>query len=148
MKFTATIEQNGKTATGVEVPAEVVAALGPSKRPAVRVTLAGYTYRSSVGSMGGRFMLPISAEVRKMTGVAAQDEVDVELVIDDEPREVEVPADLAAALEADHQAKVFYDGLSYSVKRRHVSAIEEAKTAETRQKRIERSLTLFHDGRS
>lgn len=79
MRFRATIQLNGKTATGIPVPAEVVASLGPSKRPAVRVTIGGHTYRSTVASMGGEFMLPISSENRMSAGVAAGDEVNVDL---------------------------------------------------------------------
>ena len=64
MRFRAILELGGTTATGVRVPAEVVAALGPSKRPPVRVTINGHTYRSSVASIGGQFMLGVSAENR------------------------------------------------------------------------------------
>ena len=100
MRFRATVELGGKTATGIEVPEEVVAALGSHKRPPVRVTIGDYTYRSTVARMGGRFLLPVSAEVRAGAGVAAGDEVDVEVALDDAPREVTVPDDLAVALEA------------------------------------------------
>ncbi len=82
MKFRAIIELAGKTATGIEVPAAVVTRLGSSKKPAVRVTINGYTYRSTVASMGGRFMLPISAEVREAASVAAKDKVDVDVELD------------------------------------------------------------------
>jgi hypothetical protein len=92
MRFRATVELGGKTATGVEVPQDVVEGLRSGKRPAVRVTINGYTYRSSVGSMGGRFMLGISAEVRTGAGVQAGDEVDIDVELDTEPREVSVPA--------------------------------------------------------
>src|SRR5207342_3300470 len=78
MKFRATVEQSGKTATGIEVPAEVVAALGSSRKPPVRVTINDYTYRSTVATMGGRFMVGVSADVRAAAGVAAGDVVDVE----------------------------------------------------------------------
>src|SRR3954468_1137990 len=88
----------GKTATGIHVPDEVVEKLGGSKRPAVRATINGYTYRTSVASMGGVFMLPVSAEVRERARVAAGDSVDVHLELDTEPREVAVPPDFATAL--------------------------------------------------
>ena len=91
MKFRATIELAGKTATGVEVPAAVVTKLGSSRKPAVRVTIKGYTYRSTIATMGGRFMLPISAEVRQAAGVAAKDKVDVDVDLDTTPRVVTVP---------------------------------------------------------
>jgi hypothetical protein len=148
MKFRAVIQLNGKTATGVEVPPEVVASLGSGKRPAVRVTIGGYTYRSSVAPMGGVFMLGISAEVRAAAGVAAGDEVDVDIELDTEPREVSMPPDFAEALAEDTEAQRFFDGLSYSNKRRVVLSIEEAKTAETRQRRIAKAVSTLHEGRS
>ena len=148
MRFRTTVELGGRTATGFEVPAEVVDALGAGKRPAVRVTVNGHTYRSTVASMGGRFMLPMSAEHREQAGVAAGDEVDVEVERDTAPREVTVPSDFAQALGADGAAQAFFDGLSYSNKRWHVLSIEGAKTAETRQRRIDRSVTMLREGRA
>ena len=149
MKFRGTLLLAGKTATGFEVPPEVVASLGPGKKPAVIVTLNdGYSYRSSVGSMGGKFLLPVSAEHRAGAGIAAGDEVDVVLELDAAPREVTVPDDLSAALDADPAARSFFDGLSYSNKLRHVLAIDGAKTAETRERRIAKSVGLFAEGRS
>ncbi len=93
IRFRATVELNGRTATGVEVPADVVERLGGGRRPAVRVSVNGYTYASTVGVMGGRSMLPLSAENRAAAGVSAGDEVEVELVADTSPREVELPED-------------------------------------------------------
>src|SRR2546421_12898614 len=103
----------GKTATGIEVPAEVVEALGASKRPPVRVTINGYTYRSTVAVMGGVFMLGVSNEVRQSAGVAAGDTVDIDLELDDKPRDVELPPDFSAALGRNAKAKKFFEGLSY-----------------------------------
>jgi len=149
MKFSAVLVQSGRTATGIEVPFAVVTELGPSKKPAVSVTINGqYRYRSSVASMGGTYMLPVSAEHRAGAGISAGDEVEVELELDTEPREVTVPADLSAALDADPAARTFFEGLSYSNKLRHVLAIDGAKTAETRERRIAKSVGLFHEGRS
>ena len=143
--FRATVELNGKTATGIKVPAEVVERLG-GKRPAVRVTLNGYRYRSTVASMGGEFLLSISAEHRAGAGVAAGDEVDVLLELDSEPRELTVPADLREALTQDLGAMQFFDGLSYSHRQRHVLSVEGAKTPETRQRRINKTLQAMRDG--
>jgi hypothetical protein len=140
MKFSATVELGGKTATGIEVPDDVVAGLGSHKRPAVRVTIGEYTYRSTVARMGGRFLLPVSAEVRKAAGVAAGDEVDVELVLDDAPREVTVPDDFAAALDAVPGARARFDALSYTARKEHVRAVEEAKAAATRERRIAKAV--------
>lgn len=141
MNFRAVLQLEGKTATGIRVPAEVVAALGPGKRPPVRVTINGYTYRSTVAPLGGAFMLPVSAEVRQGAGVAAGDEVNVDLELDSAPREVAVPPDFAEALDRDAEARRHFEGLSYSNKRRYIISIEEAKTAETRQRRITRAVT-------
>lgn len=140
MLFRTTVELGGKTATGIEVPEEVVAGLGSHKRPAVRVTIGDYTYRSTVARMGGRFLLPVSAEVRKGAGVAAGDEVDVEVVLDDAPRDVAVPDDLAAALAALPGARARFDALSYTHRKEHVRAVEEAKAVATRERRIAKAV--------
>jgi hypothetical protein len=147
MKFRAIIELSGKTATGISVPAEIVEHLGSSKRPPVRVTLNGYTYRSTVAPMGGKFMLPVSAEIRGSAGVAAGDEVDVDIESDTAPREVTVPPDFREALDRDADAKRLFDGLSYSNKQRVVLSIEGAKTAETRLRRIDKALSDLREGR-
>lgn len=148
MKFRATIQQEGKTATGIRVPDDAVAGLGAGKRPPVRVTISGYEYRSTVASMGGVFMLPVSAEVRKNAGVAAGDEVEIELELDAEPREVTLPSEFSEALDADADARRFFDGLAYSHKRRFVLWIKDAKTAETQQRRIDKALGMLRDGRT
>jgi bacteriocin resistance YdeI/OmpD-like protein/uncharacterized protein DUF1905 len=148
MRFRTTVILAGKTATGVEVPTEIVEALGSGKRPAVTVTINGHTYRSTVASMGGKFLLPISAEHRGHTGVAAGEEIEVDVELDTEPRVVTVPADFAEALAADAEAKRFFEGLSYSHQRRHVLAVEGAKAAETRQRRIGKAVEMLREGRS
>jgi len=148
MKFRTKLLQAGKTATGIEVPAKIVESLGSGKRPKVRVTIKGYTYRSSVAPMGGRFMLGVSAEVRDRAGVAGGDMLDVEIELDTAPREVSVPPDFAAALKRDADAKRFFDGLSYSKKQWFVLSIEGAKTAETRQRRITNAMSRLREGRA
>jgi antitoxin component of MazEF toxin-antitoxin module len=148
VNFHTTVQLSGKSATGVRVPDEVVAALGSGKRPAVSITINGYTYRSTIGSMGGVFMLPISAEVRERAGVAAGDEVEVQVELDTQPREVTLPPDLADALRGDAAARRFFDGLSYSNKQRIVLPVEQAKTAETRQRRIAKAVSLLRQGRT
>ncbi len=146
MRFHATIELSGKTATGIEVPADVLAALGPGKRPSVRVTINGYSYPSTVGSMGGRSLIPVSADVRSQAGVSAGDEVDVDVVADATPRRAEVPPDLSAALGREPAARQAFDRLSYTGQRRYVLAIEQAKTAETRQRRIGKAVAELSAG--
>lgn len=148
MRFRTTVELGGKTATGLRVPAEVVAGLAKGKKPPVRVTIKGHTYRSTVAVMGGAYFLPLSAENRGSAGVAAGDEVDVDLELDTEPREVSLPPDFTDALGRDGDAQRFFDGLSYSHKRRYVMGIEEAKTAETRQRRIDKAVSMLRDGRT
>lgn len=141
MRFRTTILQSGKTATGIQVPPEVVAGLGPSKKPAVKVTINGYTYRSTVATMDGKFMVGVSAEVRERAGVAGGDTVDVDLALDTEERKVTVPADLAAALAKDVRAKRSFEALSYSNQRRYVDNITGAKTDETRARRVAKAVS-------
>ncbi len=145
MKFRAIVQLSGKTATGIQVPAEVVAHLGSSRRPPVRVTINGHTYRSTVAPMGGVFMLPISADNRMLANVSAGDEVEVEVEPDNEPREVNVPPDFLEALDRDADARRFFDGLSSSNKQRLVLSIEGAKTAETRLRRIAKAVETLRE---
>src|SRR5204863_4115437 len=118
MRFRTTIRTAGKTATGIEVPPGVVEALGTSKRPPVRVTINGYTYRNTIAVMGGKYMVGVSAEHRAGAGVGGGDEVDVDVELDDEPRTVPIPPELAKALAKDKIAKARFDALSYSNQRR------------------------------
>lgn len=148
MRFRTTILQGDKTATGIRVPPEIVAALGSSKRPPVRVTIKGYTYRSTIAVRGGEFMLGVSADVRQAAGVAGGDQVDVELELDTEPREVTVPPDFAALLDRHAEARRFFDGLSTSKRKAIVLGIEGAKTAETRQRRIDKAVSSLRGGRA
>ena len=147
MHFHATLILNGKTATGIQVPDQIVEQIGAGKRPPVRVTIGDYTYRTTVAPMGGQFWIPVSAENRAGAGINAGDELDVEVEIDTEPREVVVPADLAAALEADPATKQVFEKLSYSNKRLHVLSVEDAKTPETRQRRVEKVLATLRAGK-
>ena len=143
MNFHATLEQGGKTTTGIHVPDEVVAALDAGRRPPVCVTLGAHTYRTTVAAMGGRFLVPVSAAVRAAAGVAAGDELDVQIELDTEPRVVEVPDDLAAALAASPGARERFDRLAYSHRKEHVRAIDEAKTEATRQRRIAKAIEML-----
>lgn len=147
MRFRTTILQGDKTATGIRVPTEIVEALGAGKRPKVLVTIRGYTYRNSVAVMGGDYMIGVSAENRAGAGVAGGDEVDVDIELDTAPREVTEPADFAAALDADPAARRTFDSLSYSNKSWHVLQIVGAKTDETRQRRIAKSIAALSEGR-
>ncbi len=148
MKFRARVELHGKTATGIRVPSEIVESLKSSKRPPVCVTINGHTYRSTVAPMGGEFLLPVSAENRELADVKAGDEVDVEIELDTEPREVTIPSDFRDALDRDADARRFFDGLSKSSKQRVVLVIEGAKTAETRLRRITKAISELREGRA
>lgn len=146
MKFRATVQLHGKTATGIEVSEDVVTGLGSGKRPAVKAMVNGYTYRTTVAPMGGVFLIPVSAEVRQKAQVSAGDEVEVELVLDTEPREVTMPPARAAALADDAAASQAFDALSFSKKQRLALPIEQAKTDETRQKRLDKALEELRAG--
>ena len=147
MRFRTTILQSSKTATGIEVPPDVVASLGSGKQPLVRVTINGFTYRSAVAVMGGAFMVGVSAENRAGAGVKGGDEVDVDIELDTEPRRVEVPPELAAALDADPAAKATFEKLSPSNKGWHVSQVTGTTNPETRQRRIEKQIAALHAGK-
>jgi hypothetical protein len=135
VKFSTTLLQDGNN-TGIEVPAEVVAALNAGKRPPVVVTVNGYEYRSTIAPMGGRYLIPFSAERRKESGLAGGDAIEVELAVDEEPRVVEVPTDLAAALDESATANAAWAKLSYSRQKAHVTSVNGAKAPETRARRI------------
>lgn len=141
------VELGGKTATGLQVPDDVVSALGGTKRAPVRVTIGGYTYRTTVASMGGRSLVPLAAEHRTAAGVAAGDEVEVSIELDDSAREVDVPVDLKEALASDDDARAFFDGLAYSHRKEWVRWVEEAKRPETRSTRIAKTVEALRDGR-
>ena len=146
MRFTTTVELGGKTATGLRVPADVVTALGSGQRPKVTVTVNGHTYRSTVAAYSGDYFLPLAAEHRAAAGVAAGDTVEVDVELDTAPRVVEVPPDLAAALDAEPEARRRFDALSYSHQRRHVLAIEGAKAEATRRRRVASAVAMLLEG--
>ncbi|TAK12947.1 MAG: DUF1905 domain-containing protein [Anaerolineae bacterium] len=123
-------------ATALQVPAEAVAAFGKGKRPPVKVSLNGYTYRTTIAVMDGMFMLPLSAANREAAGVHAGDTVEITLELDKEPRTVMIPGDLATALSRKRGAKAKFNALSYSARKEYVRQVESAKTQETRARRI------------
>ncbi|WP_204985305.1 YdeI/OmpD-associated family protein [Micromonospora globbae] len=144
--FDTTVAATGNN-TGIVVPVEVMEQLAAGKRPPVLVNLNGYEYRNTVGVMGGKSMVSISAAVRKATGLKGGDPVRVTLTVADTPREVELPPDFAAALAADEPAATFFANLSNSLRRYHVDNINAAKTDQTRQRRIEKAIDLFRNGK-
>ena len=147
MRFRTTILQSGKTAMGFIVPEEAVTALGAGKRPPVTVTINGYTYRNTVAVMGGDFMIGVSSEHRGPAKVSAGDEVDVDLELDTAPRGIDVPEELARALDADPAAKATWDKLSYSNKSWHTLQVTGTNNPETRARRIDKSIAALREGR-
>ena len=143
MRFQPVRETHGKTATGIEVPPEVVDALGAGKRPPVQVSLNGHAYRSTIAPMGGRYLLPVSAAVRSAAGVSAGDRLDVEVELDSQPRTVAAPDDLAAELDRDPALRVAWEKLAFTHQREHVEAIESAKKPETRRRRLAKALEMI-----
>ena len=144
--FETTVAASGNN-TGIVVPVEIIEQLGAGKRPPVLVDVNGHEYRSTAAVMGGKHMIGISAAVRAATGLKAGDPIRVTLTVADSPREVDVPADLAAALAAADGTTVFFEKLSNSLQRYHVDNVNGAKTAETRQRRIEKAVALFREGK-
>jgi hypothetical protein len=146
MKFQAKVIPSGN-ATAVEIPAEIMEALGSGPRPLIAVTINGHTWRSRVASMRGQCLVGISAANRAASGIAEGDVVEVDLELDTEPRVVSEPADLAKALHDDPKARAAFDRLLYGLKRKHVAAIEEAKSSDVRRSRITKLVTTMRDAR-
>ncbi len=135
--FTTTLLQaEGKNATGISVPPDIIAALSTQKRPKVKVTVNGYTYRNTVAPYGDVFMLSVSAENRNAAGIKAGDTIEVTLELDEEPRTVEIPADLKSALSAKAGALEAFEALAFSRRKEFVRQVEESKAQETRDRRI------------
>jgi hypothetical protein len=133
--FHTTILQTGKNTAGIQVPEDVIEKLGGGKQPLVRVTIGNYTYRSAVAVMGGRYMISFSSEHRNAAGVQGGEETDVTLELDFEPRTVEIPRDLKAAL-VNAGALEAFEKSAPSMKKEYVRQVEEAKAQETRERRI------------
>jgi Bacteriocin-protection, YdeI or OmpD-Associated/Domain of unknown function (DUF1905) len=144
--FETTVAASGNN-TGIVVPEEAIGQLAAGKRPAVLVDVNGYQFRNTVGVMGGKYMISISAAVRQATGLKGGDPIRVTLTIAGAPPEVKVPSDFAEALAADEQTATFFGKLSNSMQRYHVDNINAAKSAETRQRRIDKAIALFRDGK-
>ena len=145
MEFRARVELDGKTATRIQVPDEIVEAMGAGKRPPVAVTVNGYTYRTTVAPMGGSYWIPLAAEHREAAGVQADQQVDVSIDLDTEPREVPLPDDLATAM--DDAVRAAFDALAYSHRKEWVRWVEEAKKPETRAARITKTVESLRAGK-
>ncbi|MBN8859139.1 MAG: DUF1905 domain-containing protein [Sphingobacteriales bacterium] len=139
VKYKTTIAQTGNN-TGIHVPEPILEKLNGGKKPLVKVMLNGYAYRSAVGKMGDRFMISLSAENRKNAGVNGGDTLEVTLALDTEPRIVELPAELQAALNKNKKAKAGFEKLAPGRKKAIALSVTEAKTEETKMKRIEKAI--------
>ena len=138
--FTTKLHQQGNN-VGIVVPDEVVAELGSSRRPLVKVTINGsYTFAYTIAVMGGRNMIGFSSAHRAASGLRGGDEVDIELELETAPREVEMPQALTAALAADPVAAEAFEKLSFTFRKEHARSISEAKAEETKQRRLEKIL--------
>ena len=145
-KFTTTILQIGNN-TGIEVPEKSVEKLASGKRPAVTITLNGFTYRSTIAVMGGKFLIPLSAERRTKAKVKGGDRLEIALELDTAPREVELHDEFKKALDKDKKAKTFFESLSYSAKNGYALPIMQAKGDDTRSRRIEKALSDLKAGK-
>ena len=144
--FETTLSVSGNN-TGIPVPEDVIEQLGHGKRPPVLVTVNGYEYRSTVAVMGGQHLIGVSAAVRAATGLRGGDPISVTLKVADTPREVDLPADFAAAMEENPPAREFFDALSNSLQRYHVDNINAAKAPETRERRVAKAVACFLAGK-
>jgi bifunctional DNA-binding transcriptional regulator/antitoxin component of YhaV-PrlF toxin-antitoxin module len=140
--FTTTLSGTADGPTGIVVPAENVEALGAGKKPAIKVTVSGYSYPSTVAVMGGKFMIPFAAEHRKASGIKAGDAIEVTLELETQPRVFDLPEDLAAALKTAGLRAVF-DAAAPSKRKEWVRQVTEAKAAETRARRVEKVVAVL-----
>jgi bifunctional DNA-binding transcriptional regulator/antitoxin component of YhaV-PrlF toxin-antitoxin module len=144
VRFQAKVIPSGN-ATGVEIPEEVVRALGPQARPPVTITINDHSWRSRIAAMRGVRLIGISAAHRAAAGIAEGDVIEVDVALDEAPRVVDEPADLAEALDACREARIAFDRLPFGLRQKHVGAIEDAKTAEVRRRRIAKLLASLRE---
>jgi hypothetical protein len=124
----------------VQVPEEVAERISPRKRPPVVVTVNGVTYRTTFAIYGGRRILGFRRELRERAGLKAGNTATLEIRLDDQPRTVDLPADLAEALARNPEAARRFDALSYTHQKEHVESILAAKRPETRERRIQQAV--------
>ena len=144
MRFRAKVIPSGN-ATGVEVPDDVMQALGPQGRPPVTITINGHTWRSRVAAMRGQRLIGISAAHRAAAGIREGDIIEVDIEIDEAPREVVEPVDLSDAFDNCPQARTSFDRLPFGLRQKHVNTIQEAKSAEVRERRIIKLIATLKD---
>jgi hypothetical protein len=146
MKFLTQVEPP-EPMRGLEVPPEVVEALGGGARPPVTITINGHAWKSRIAIMRGRHLIGLSKANREASDVAIGEEVEVELELDTEPRVVVEPADFGQALDDDPVARAAYDNLAYSHIREPVLPNACAKNTVTRVRRIEKAIATLRGGR-
>jgi len=143
MEFDATLDLDGKTATGITVPPDIIESLGAGKRPSVLITVNGHSFSTTIGSMKGAFKIPVSAERRGLIGAEAGETLHVSMILDEAPAEIKVPSELAEALASDRGSAEFFAGLTQSQRKGYIVSIEGAKTSDTRQRRVEKALAAL-----
>jgi hypothetical protein len=140
--FTTTLLQSGNN-VGIEIPDAVVTDLGGKRVPVIITIDGGYTYRNTTAVMGGKNLVGVSSEHRAASGVVGGQVVEITMVRDDAPREVDVPGTLAAALAADPVAAAAWEKLAYSHRKEHARAITEAKADDTRDRRVAKTIAML-----
>jgi len=144
MKFRAQVMPSGN-ATAVEVPDDVMQTLGPKGRPPVTITINGHSWRSRVAAMRGRRLIGISAAHRAAARISEGDIAEIDVELDEAPREVIEPADLADALDNCREARTSFDRLPFGLQQKHVKTIQEAKSTEVRERRISKLIAALKD---
>jgi len=139
--FSITLHRDGSVCF-IPIPFDPKEVFGKVRAP-VKVTLNGYTYRSTIAAMGGTVCIPLRKSNREAARLVGNETLEVELVLDTEQREVVVPKDLLKALTAAPGARQRWDALSYTHRREHVEAIEGAKKPETRERRIQAAVRVL-----
>ncbi|HEV2013847.1 MAG TPA: YdeI/OmpD-associated family protein [Candidatus Dormibacteraeota bacterium] len=142
LRFESRLESD-QEACFIRVAPEVLSALGQGKRVPVKVTINGYTYRTTIAVYGGQYYLGVRREVREAAGVAAGDRLTVGLEYDAELRVVDLPEGLRTALQADPEAAAGFDKLSHTHKKELVQWVTGAKRAEAQRRRMEQAMAML-----
>jgi Bacteriocin-protection, YdeI or OmpD-Associated/Domain of unknown function (DUF1905) len=145
--FTVELERVQKTATMFRVPFDLGDAFGRA-RPPVKVTIRGHTWRTTPGVYDGVGQIVVNRAVKAATGVDAGDRVRVKMELDTQPRSVDVPADLQAALEGALGTEKAFAALSFTHRREYVEWVDEAKRPETRHRRIAATVERVRMGKA
>jgi hypothetical protein len=148
VELTATLVARGPAAAIVLDDEQVAAIAEGAKRFAVRATVNGYSWRTTVTRMRGETLLGLSREVRESAGVQAGDTVDVAIQLDTTPREVDVPEALASALARDLTAKAAFAALAFTHRKEYARGVRDAKRQDTRERRVTQALEMLREGKT